>query len=436
MLKDARVYSSGRLSEAHAILENECAACHLQTAGAFSAKAENSACLGCHDGPVHHAAQTATPACATCHIEHRGRINIAAASNQACAACHGDLRGGRSVPQESSHIQSFEKGHPEFATLRSIVGVASSDPSTIKLNHAIHMKPIRRGPNGPNVQLECGNCHRVTSADADLTYADPKYRAAPVSYKDTDEVLPLHSETLKPLRSAGRELMAPVKFANACAGCHLLTFDKRFDFGVPHDKPEVIHAFLIRTFRDYIVANPTEVRVQRDPSRDLTGKPLPPEVRTLTSAQWVIERTVEAEDLLWRKTCKQCHRLTPSASVSRGKNELSSEQDSDARKISVIPAKLPDIGPANTTLEWMPHAKFDHAAHAGFACESCHAKALTSTESSDVLLPGIETCKKCHAPGPEHAESRCFECHTYHDWSKRKEITPKFTLPALQTGSR
>jgi len=37
--------------------------------------------------------------------------------------------------------------------------------------------------------------------------------------------------------------MAPVKFANACAACHLLTFDKRFDQGVPHDNPEVIHAY-------------------------------------------------------------------------------------------------------------------------------------------------------------------------------------------------
>ena len=84
----------------------------------------------------------------------------------------------------------------------------------------------------------------------------------------------------------------------------------------------------------------------------------------------------------------------------------------------------------------MPHAKFDHDAHRSFSCVSCHEKVLKSTESSDVLLPGIQTCKTCHAPGPEHAESRCFECHTYQDWSKGKEVTPKFTLPALRTGSR
>ncbi len=230
--------------------------------------------------------------------------------------------------------------------------------------------------------------------------------------------------------------MAPVKFANACAACHLLTFDKRFDYGAPHDKPKVIHAFLVRTFGEYIAVHPAEVRVQRDPSRDLTGRPLPPSVRILTSAQWVTERIVEAEDLLWRKTCKQCHTLTPFAKTSHRKIELSVTQESDTGKLSDISAELPNIATAHSTLRWMPHAKFDHSKHEGFTCVSCHAKALTSTESSDVLLPGIETCKSCHAPGPEHAESRCFECHTYHDWSKRKEVTPKFTMPALRTGNR
>lgn len=310
------------------------------------------------------------------------------------------------------------------------------DPATIKLNHAIHMKPIRRGPNGPDVQLECGNCHRSTAAEADLTFADPKYRTATVNYKDSDEFLSVHAETLKPPRSeTGRELMAPVKFANACAACHLLTFDKRFDLGVPHDKPEVVHTFLVRIFREYIAAHSSDLRVQRNPGRDLMGNPLPPPIRVLTPAQWVSERTAEAEDLLWRKTCKQCHAVTPSARASRRKIELSVVQVDEDDKLPGT-AELPNVAPANITLRWMPHAKFDHAAHEGFTCVSCHAKALTSTESSDVLLPGIETCKKCHAPGPEHAESRCFECHTYHDWAKRKEVTPKFTLPALSTGGQ
>src|SRR5882762_3003754 len=49
--KDRRVYSSGRLSAAHAVLEKECATCHLPQANSYSAEASNSACLSCHDGP-------------------------------------------------------------------------------------------------------------------------------------------------------------------------------------------------------------------------------------------------------------------------------------------------------------------------------------------------------------------------------------------------
>jgi hypothetical protein len=437
IFKDSRVYSSGRLSEPHAVLEKECAACHVQQAGAFSAKAADSACLDCHDGPSHHATQTPSPACATCHTEHRGRRNISAASNQSCAECHADLKASGNSARFASRVRSFEDGHPEFAALRSVAGLTASDPGTIKLNHAIHMKPIRRGPNGLTVQLECGNCHRATSVAADLTYADPKYRTAAVSYNASDETLPLRADTLGlPKPVSGRELMAPVKFANACAACHLLTFDKRFDEGVPHDSPEVIHAFLVRTFRDYVAAHPAEVRVRRDPSRYLTGKALTPAVRILTPAQWVTERTAEAEDLLWRKTCKQCHTLTPFAKASHRKIELPVAEGRDTGRLSGMPAELPEIAPANTTLKWMPHAKFDHGSHGGFSCVSCHAKALTSTDAGDILLPGIATCQTCHAPGPEHAESRCFECHIYHDWSKRKEITPKFTLPELRTSGR
>jgi hypothetical protein len=423
--KDSRVYSSGRMSAAHAVLEKECATCHVQQAGVFSAKAADSACLACHDGPIHHAAKVKTLECATCHSEHRGRRDITATNNQACAECHGNL--DAVDPPKShfaNHIRSFQDGHPQFAATEK----GAQDPATIKLNHAIHMKLIRRGPNGPLVQLDCGDCHRPAAASMLWTYADAKYTAAKPSYGEQDEILPISATTLSPhAPPTGREWMAPVKFASACAACHLLTFDKRFDEGVPHDKTEVVHAFLVKKFQEYIVAHPAEVRVVRDPNRDLTGKPIPPEVRILTPAQWVTERTADAEELLWRKTCKQCHTLTQASNTP-----LPLVQEPGPRSVSTIP----QIAASKITARWMPHAKFDHDAHRGFTCLSCHEKALTSTESSDVLLPGIATCQTCHAPGPDHAESRCFECHIYHDWSQRKEVTPKFTLPSLRTGGR
>ncbi|MGA2098362.1 MAG: hypothetical protein ABSH39_18845 [Candidatus Acidiferrum sp.] len=411
LAKDPRVYSSGRMSEAHAVLEAECAACHVQTAGAFSAAASETACLSCHDGPMHHASSKSSPACATCHQEHRGRVNMIAARNQSCSECHGDLRASGGAGRFEKHIYSLQEGHPEFAAVRAGV----SDPGAIKMNHAIHLKMIRRGPNGPNVQLECGNCHRPAGVDADVTYGDAKYRAAAVSYKESDELLEEDTQTLRPPNaSSGRELMTPVKFANACAGCHLLTFDERFDEGVPHDKPEVVHAFLVKKFSEYIAAHPGELQEAREPERDLTGKPLQPVARVYRRDEWVSARIRDAEELLWRKTCKQCHAMASAA----GQNNL------------------PVVAPARTTIKWMPHAKFDHDGHRGFSCVSCHEKALNSTQASDVLLPGIASCKGCHAPGPDHAESRCFECHTYHDWAKRKEVRPTFTLPALRTGGQ
>jgi hypothetical protein len=412
--RDPRVYSSGRLSEPHAVFEKQCAVCHVQKAGAFSASVSDTACLSCHDGPAHHADVQTRLACAECHFEHRGRVNISAASDQVCASCHSDLHSASSTHTFTAHIRTLEDGHPEFAALRSNSDVAAADPGTIKLNHSIHMKPIRVGPNGPVVQLECSDCHRAAAAIAPWTYADAKYVAAKPSYSDKDVLLTVDSSGNPPLRpQSGRELMAPAKFATACAGCHLLTFDKRFDEGVPHDKPEVIHEFLLKKFAVYIAARPSEVRVVRDPSRDLTGKPLPPEVRVLTPAQWVAERTAAAEELLWRKTCKQCHAL----SFASRENQL------------------PEIAPAKITARWLPHSNFDHDAHRGFSCVSCHPKALASTESSDILIPGIAVCQTCHGPGPAHAESRCFECHTYHDWSRRKEIKPFFILPALRSSS-
>jgi len=413
--RDARVYSSGRMSEAHAVLEGECAACHVQTAGTFSAKAADAACLACHDGPMHHTEQIYSPACTTCHTEHRGRVALAVTSNKSCSQCHARLltRSGNSPLW--AHISSFEEGHPEFTALRPVADTPASDRGTIKVNHAIHMKPIRRGPNGPNVQLECGDCHRPEAASGEWIYADARYTAASTSYSTEEEVLPLGQEKVRrPRPMTGRELMAPVRFAYACAGCHSLAFDKRFNEGVPHDKPEVVHAFLVKKFSGYIAAHPAELRETREPGRDLTGKPVQATVRVYTSKEWVAARISDAEELLWRKTCKQCHALALGAPQSN----------------------LPVVEAARTTVRWMPHAKFDHDAHRGFSCVSCHERALASTETSDVLLPGIATCKTCHAPGEEHAESRCFECHTYHDWSKRKEIKPTFTLPALRTGGR
>jgi hypothetical protein len=203
--------------------------------------------------------------------------------------------------------------------------------------------------------------------------------------------------------------MAPATYAQTCAGCHALQFDKRLPEAVPHDKPEVIHPFVVAKLQAYIAAHPADLRVPRDPSRDLPEEPIPADYRLLTPPQWVAERTAEDEQLLWRKTCKQCHTLL----LDEG-------------------AALPKVAPSNITARYMPHATFDHSQHGLVDCTSCHAATTTSQQSSDVLLPGIATCRACHHPGAEAAESRCFECHTYHDPAQRKPAHSNFSVAELQ----
>ena len=95
---------------------------------------------------------------------------------------------------------------------------------------------------------------------------------------------------------------------------------------------------------------------------------------------------------------------------------------------------LPVYAASNLTKHWMPRAAFDHTPHVMVSCSSCHA-AEASTKTSDVLMPNQAVCATCHAPskgalglGSGQAESRCFECHQYHDWKKSHPVTPPYSL--------
>ncbi len=417
---DRRVYSAGSLSAAHAVLTKQCAACHVTQGGFFSEKVADQKCLACHDGSIHHAAQEFTPSCVSCHTDHRGSIRLAATSDAACTQCHADLRvrallsGGLQVEPKlvgasqnlvgrgSSanfvrNIDSFEGDHPEFAALRA----GQKDPGTIQLNHYRHLQPNLLGPNGSRVQMVCTDCHRsATDANAAWPYGDLQ--------SETGAAKSVSASGAKPdplVSGSSRAYMAPATFAHTCAACHSLQFDKRLADAVPHDKPEVIHPFVVEKLQAYIATHPADLRVPRDPSRDLPEKPIPADYRLLTPPEWVAERTAEAEQLLWRKTCKQCHTLV----FAEG-------------------AALPKVAPSNFTARYMPHAKFDHSQHGLVACTSCHVAATNSQQTSDLLLPGIATCRSCHRPGTEAAESRCFECHTYHDPAQRKPVHSNFSL--------
>ncbi len=398
---DRRVYSAGNLSTAHAVLTKQCSACHLSNLGFYDAKVIDQKCIACHDGPLHHTTQEFTPACASCHADHRGAIRLAATSDANCTQCHANLATRGSTTSFVRNIDSFESNHPEFVVLRS----GRRDSGTIQLNHYVHLQPNLLGPNGSRVQMVCADCHRsAADAGGPWPYGDSKSQTE--TPKDLSAGGPKNEASLT---APSRAYMAAATYAQTCAACHALQFDKRLPDAVPHDKPEVIHPFVVAKLQAYIAAHPADLRVPRDPSRALPEVPIPADYRLLTSPQWVAERAAEDEQLLWRKTCKQCHSLI----VDEG-------------------TLLPRVAPSNITARYMPHSNFDHSKHGLVDCTSCHAAATSSQQSSDVLLPGIATCRACHHAGAEAAESRCFECHTYHDPAQRKPAHSNFSVAEWQ----
>jgi len=351
-------YSSGPVSSAHQVFGDKCERCHVTGARTFRAHVTDNMCLSCHDAPPHKANQISTPACAGCHLEHRGAIRLAATANRDCEECHLDLATTTGRLTVAKTVGSFNAAHPEFAAKRE----GARDSAVLKFNHEIHMKRDLRGRQGPTA-LECVTCH-----------------------------------------VPGRTPMAPVTYANNCASCHPLYFDPLIDAVAPHDEPEKVRAMTAQSLREFIAANPGQIG-KPDPVRGRIPvnfpEPMPP-VRT--ADEWVEARTASVQRLLWSKTCAECHTIERQPPVPR-------------------------VVPTNVRSAWMPHARFDHGAHQMTSCTSCHA-AVTSRDTSDVLMPSIATCQQCHKH-TRGAESRCFECHEYHDWAAAKPVRPGFNLNQL-----
>ncbi len=391
----SRPYSAGPMSAAHAFVGSRCEVCHATTAGFFLRHVKDNACKSCHDGPVHQTRQTFTPSCASCHTEHRGPVRLADVSDAMCTQCHADLRTRDGHSRYENRVADFDTAHPEFAPLRS-----GKDPGTVKLDHEVHLKAGLKGPHGP-VQMVCADCHRPPADVRPWPYAAPPVE--PIAAAQPDPLAPPPT----------RAYMAPVNYEKHCAACHLLNFDRRFSELVPHKEPKIVHDFVVKKLSEYIAAHPeavrqVEVSVQRIPEVKIETRP------ARDAADWVAMRVSEAEQLLWKKTCKECHTVKPGA------------------------GPLPEIPKAQIAVRWLPHSVFSHEAHQMLDCTACHARTPHSKETADVLLPGIATCRQCHASRrlapADSAQARCFECHQYHDWSKQAPVNGRYTIPRLLKG--
>lgn len=211
---------------------------------------------------------------------------------------------------------------------------------------------------------------------------------------------PVHLKCFDCHRAPGVEA---INYEKHCAACHPLEFDRRFEARAPHQEPKVVYAFVVKMLTEYIAAHPREITLVDEPDKRLPSRP--PEPAGRTAAEWVRHRLADAQLLLWQKSCRECHTLSHPGG----------------------PDAVPEVAKAAITTRWLPHSEFHHAGHQKLECTYCHAKATTSKETSDVLIPGIQVCRECHHSGNDTAQACCSECHVYHDWSKKKLVTRMFT---------
>lgn len=388
------VYNPGPLSHSHAVFSNRCELCHVMKAGLIRRHVSDDACLTCHDGPRHQMTQAFTPACSTCHVEHRGVERIAEVPDASCTQCHASLRTARGTPSVAGTITSFTGNHPEFRARLA----DARDPGTIKLNHAVHLAVGLKGPHG-TVQMQCADCHRANPNSGPWPYGStpPASYVSPLVLRERPQDFPY---------------MMPIKYAQQCAACHTLEFDRRFDGDqVPHDKPDVVHKFLTDSYTHYLAQHPAAWHDNSPPQVKRIVAEMPMQTAR-TPDQWVEMQVQAAEHLLWQKTCKECHSVPMTAA-----------------------AALPEIPKSAIPQRWMQHAAFNHTAHNLLDCESCHTQTRRSKETSDILLPGIATCRQCHRREQEigaGADARCSECHVYHDWTRERRVIAPYGIPQIR----
>jgi predicted CXXCH cytochrome family protein len=161
-------------------------------------------------------------------------------------------------------------------------------------------------------------------------------------------------------------------YAATCAPCHALNFDDKIPDAAPHDRPDVVSKFVEASLTSYIAAHPADLGKDGSP-----GNP----------AAWVRFKADADEKQLWSVTCARCH-------ATGGQ---------------------PAIPPTHIVSSFFPKALFDHEAHRGETCASCHPNATTSTKSTDLMLPGIAVCRNCHNDQKASAGDSCGTCHRYHN---------------------
>ena len=391
-------WSPGKLSDAHHALERNCESCHVEP----FVSVRDETCLACHTDVADHAehprlasargpmsrfgalqwqvaeafGKEGPEACVTCHSEHEGEGKMQPAAQEFCSDCHATLA-SRVTDTRLGNAGDFGTSHPQFqaavfttagsdATKRISLAGRPREASGLRFNHDAHLD--RRG------------------GVAKMALSLGQY-GAPLECEDCHTPAP---------NGVGFE---PIVMEDDCESCHSLVYDR-----VGSTFRTLRHGDVAQMRADLLAMD----RVPR--GAITTGRRRPGSVGDASGARYpnfgppVRNYTSIARALSPDGVCGECH--YPAAT-----------------------AQGPGVMPVNLQTRYLLNGRFEHEDHTQENCASCH-KAATSGAASDLLLPGIATCRTCHG-GESDARadvpSSCAMCHSYHlpgGWTPGRKLPP------------
>ena len=390
---------SGPLSASHQFLEDNCTACHTEPFVAV----RDAACVDCHTGIHDHADLVrlararpgldgwgrfqlavketfgVTPGrCVDCHTEHEGPQQMPFTPQRFCADCHADL--SERLPDAAiGDAGDFGRSHPQFQPLvltrwdgerpvteRVPLDRNPTENSNLKFPHDLHLAPrggvaqmaARLAPaHGFGDGLDCADCH-VPTPDG-------------VRFQ-------------------------PVDMEEDCGMCHSLAFDRVGDTvrTLRHGAPDQVVADLREYYSGRVPRWPAELseRARRRPGLMSQVGGAMQYARAQAGAGVAATRAIRAV-FSPGGACYDCHQVEAPASGSLD--------------FEIAPVAFPT--------RYLLNGWFDHRAHTQTECSVCH-DAGQSNAASDLLIPGLESCRTCHGGESASADvpSSCAMCHDYH----------------------
>jgi predicted CXXCH cytochrome family protein len=276
-------------------------------------------------------------------------------------------------------VMTMPGKHPTFA--RVSLSAQPQDNNGLKFPHDVHLartggvaRMAQRlgGEFGFGSALACKDCHKVTSDGVRFE---------------------------------------PVDMERNCQMCHSLGFE---NIGgtvrtLRHGQPDQVVADLRAYYRSTGPAQPIALggMARRRPGDYAAGKLYHAYFGAAAARPSRADQAIAA---VFTKggACYDCHTVTPPGASGNA-------------SWTVLPV--------HQTTRFMSKGWFDHAAHKTEKCETCHA-ATASKQATDLLIPGIKTCRDCH--GGENSKSdvksSCALCHSYHvdegaPWKSAEALT-------------